>query len=478
MTQHRAETAVMDRAPASEWRGTLARLAWKLDSPAGLTAMFTLALVLRLVIVPNTGFYGDLGLFKEWAIRLAQVGPHHFYVGGQLQDYPPGYLYLLWLTGKLFASPGYLALKLPAILADLVLAGLAGTFAARIAPAGLPRRWPVRTLVTASVLFNPAIFGVSAVWGQVDSVPAAFVLGSLLLLFTGRRSLSRDIAALLLFAVAFTIKPQTAFVLPVLLYALWRRYLYGRPRPEWLAGSLQIAAVGVPSLVLWASSGLAFGLGPLDLVRFDRHSTTLYPVTSANAFNIWGAAGFWRNDSSGDHVLRVAGIPALYVGTTLFLASLVLLLLWAHRSLARGADGARVLTVAAAALSLLAFLTLTRMHERYMFLALVCFAPLVVSRGVRWWYAALSGLFVVNLWLPYGSQWSSATPLKPEPLFDWVFGTATDTWQKTAWSLAVTGVGLIVVGAGLRWAGQRSVAEGAPDALPVTRSPAAGRSPA
>lgn len=454
MTDHRADSAVIaDREPASSADGRLVeRLAWKLDSGAGLVAMFTVALVLRLAIVPHTGFYGDLGLFKQWAIRLYDVGPRHFYAHGELQDYPPGYLYVLWLTGTLFASPGYLVLKLPAIVSDLGLAWIAGTFAARLAPERMTRRWPVRTLVAAAVLFNPAFFGVSAIWGQVDSVPDLFVLSSLLLLLTGDRSVPRDAGALLLFGIALSIKPQVAFVLPAILYALYRRYLHGRARDELLAGVLRIAAVGAPGLVLWAVSGLPFGLGPIELIRFDRHSTSIYPVTSANAFNIWGAVAFWRNDSSGANVVRVAGVPALHVATVIFLVGLAFVLWRVHRSLNRGADEARVIATSAAVVSLIGFLTLTRMHERYMFLALVCLTPLVVNRGLRPWYAALCLLFVVNLWLPYGSQWSWSTPLHPEPLFNWVFGTATDAWQRRAWSLAVVAVGLATAFVTLRWA--------------------------
>ncbi|HEX6679600.1 MAG TPA: hypothetical protein VF063_03035 [Gaiellaceae bacterium] len=460
MTEHRAESAVIaDRDQASSAGGRLVeQLAWKLDSGAGLVAMFTVALVLRVAIVPHTGFYGDLGLFKEWAIRLYDVGPRHFYVHGELQDYPPGYLYVLWLTGNLFASPGYLVLKLPAVVADLGLAWIAGTFAARLAPERMSIRWPVRTLVAAAVLFNPAFFGVSAIWGQVDSVPDLFVLSSLLLLLTGERSVTRDVGALLLFGVGLAIKPQVAFVLPAILYALYRRYVHGRPRDELLAGALRIAAVGAPALVLWAVSGLPFGLGPIELLRFDRHSTSIYPVTSANAFNIWGAVAFWRNDSSGGNIVKVAGVPALYVGTILFLVALAFVLWRLHRSLNRGADEARAVATAAAVVSLIGFLTLTRMHERYMFLALVCLTPLVVNRALRPWYAALSLLFVVNLWLPYGSQWSWSTPLHPEPLFNWVFGTATDAWQRRAWSLAVVVVGLASAFVGLRWA-ERPVRE-------------------
>ena len=53
----------------------------------------------------------------------------------------------------------------------------------------------MRALVAAAVLFNPAVIALSAVWGQVDSVPAMFVLWSLLLLFTGPPSLPRELAA-------------------------------------------------------------------------------------------------------------------------------------------------------------------------------------------------------------------------------------------------------------------------------------------
>jgi hypothetical protein len=67
--------------------------------------------------------------------------------------------------------------------------------------------------------------------------------------------------------------------------------------------------------------------------------------------------------------LRIAGVPSLYVGTIIFLVALALVLWRVHRALNRGADEARVIATAAAVVSLIGFLTLTPMHERYMFLA-------------------------------------------------------------------------------------------------------------
>jgi hypothetical protein len=116
---------------------------------------------------------------------------------------------------------------------------------------------------------------------------------------------------------------------------------------------------------------------------------------------------------------------------------------------------ARALLVAAACSSLLAYTLLTRMHERYMFLSLAVLAPLVFERRLRLALAALSALFVLNLWWPYAyfnAQWQ-VEDLRVQPLFDWIYGAdfATDTWQKKLWSLAVVAITLVLVWRGLHW---------------------------
>jgi hypothetical protein len=227
----------------------------------------------------------------------------------------------------------------------------------------------------------------------------------------------------------------------------------------------------VVALDVWSLSGIPFGLGPAKLYRFYSHSASVYPVTSANAFNLWGVVGFWRNDSTGNHVLTIAGVSALHVGMLAFIVGVVLVLWRLHRALEQGADQARALTVAAATVSLLAFVLLTRMHERYMFLSLACLAPLVVLRPIRLVYAGLSGLFVLNLWYPYAyfnSQWK-VQDLRFDPLFDWVLGGfATDTWQKKLWSLAITGIALLLAWRGLSWA---KAAEPATERAPADAVP-------
>jgi Gpi18-like mannosyltransferase len=436
------------------------RLLWLLDTPVGLTAMFAVGLIVRVALAPHLSFYGDVHLFQGWTKTLSQVGTHKFYAQAGFADYPPGYLYVLWLTGKISATPSFLLLKLPAIAADLGLAWIVGTLAERLAPDSLRQRLPVRALVAGfAVLFNPAIIALSAVWGQVDAVPAMLVLWALLLLYTGPQSLRREIAALLIFAMAITMKPQEGFVLPVMLYALYRRYLHRQALSAALDGALSIAISSALSLGLWAVSGLAFGLGPAGLVHFYSKSASVYPYTSANAFNLWGVVGFWRPDKAlvpgnGTAVWKLAGIPALYLGWLLFIAGTVLVLWQAHRAIERGAHEARTYMVASTAVSLLSYVVLTRMHERYMFLSLACLAPLIFVRYMRWSFVALSLLYVLNLWwvFAYFNLGWGVQAFHYQPVFDWLFGgLGTDSWQRKVLSLAVTATGLTVVALGVRW---------------------------
>jgi len=455
---------------SSSQRESVRELVWRLDTPWGLLAMFSAALLLRMLLAPHFGFVIDLNFFKTWARELHEVGPHRLYSTDHTVDYPPGYLYILWLIGSISSAPGYLLLKLPAILADLGLAWIAGRFAERLAPGSLKERIPVRAVVAAAVLFNPAVLGLSAGWGQVDSVPVLFVLSSLLLLFTGAASLRRDLLAFLLFGIAFSTKPQACLVFPVMAYALYRRYLHHRPRPERIDGALSIVLVGTLAAAVWVISGLAFGLNPGDLVRFYRHSAAVQPVTSANAFNFWGAIAFWRHDASGGNVLRIAGVPAIDVAVLLFAAATAWLLWQVHRAIERGVDQARVLIVGAATESLLGYTFLTRMHERYLFLTLACLAPVLFVRQVRFIYAALSGLFLLDLWYAYAdfNIRVNAQTLRLEPWFDWLYGGfATDPWQKKVLSCAVVGTALFAAWRGMRWLEDLEPAAAAPASAPM-----------
>jgi Gpi18-like mannosyltransferase len=421
--------------------------------------MFAIALLLRIAIAPYFGFFIDLRFFRTWSAELGSVGMRAIYATDPNVDYPPAFLYVLWTIGKLSNSPGYLFLKLPSIIADLGLAWIAGTMAARVAPRSMQERMAVRSLAMAAVLFNPAVFALSAGWGQVDSIPTFLFLASILLVFTESASLRSDIGAAILFTIAFAMKPQACLGFPVIVYALYRRYLHNKPREELLRGSLTILLLVAIGVAVGVLSGLPFGLGPSGLFHAYQHAARVHTVTSANAFNFWGLLAFWRNDSvpngivSGG-VMTFAGLHAVNFGLLSFAIATTAILWQLHRALNRGVEQSRALLVASAALSLLGFTFLTRMHERYLFAALVSFAPFVFMRPLRRTYVALSILFLLNLWYPYAAfnERVGAPALRAQPWFDWIYGDyITNSWQKKALSLVVVIIALVVAWRWVWW---------------------------
>ena len=87
--------------------GTLDSLR-RLDTATVLTTILVLGLALRVFIaafyMPLSGLANDIGAFNAWGQRLASVGPAEFYAPDYFADYPPGYLYVLWLLGEIGAA--------------------------------------------------------------------------------------------------------------------------------------------------------------------------------------------------------------------------------------------------------------------------------------------------------------------------------------------------------------------------------------
>ena len=73
------------------------------DAVTTLVLIIIAGMLLRVlvggVLLPLSGFRIDVGDFTAWAQRLGQAGPGEFYDPNYFSDYPPGYLYILWLLG-------------------------------------------------------------------------------------------------------------------------------------------------------------------------------------------------------------------------------------------------------------------------------------------------------------------------------------------------------------------------------------------
>ena len=85
-----------------------------------IAGLIVVGVLIRLLVLRSPGFPSDVATFQAWAERLASIGPGRFYEPGYFSDYPPGYLYVLWLFGALLDGELLrLAVKAASIPADV-----------------------------------------------------------------------------------------------------------------------------------------------------------------------------------------------------------------------------------------------------------------------------------------------------------------------------------------------------------------------
>lgn len=353
------------------------------------------ALALRLLFITAEGFRNDVQSFEAWTLTLAQHPMSQFYAKTGFADYPPGYFYILWLVGRLYAPfaqgdahNGYailkIAVKLPAIIMDFAVAGLLYVLVRRFACA----RWA--TLAAGAYLLNPATIFISSYWGQVDSVASAFVLLAILLVLwaerAGRNAPYVIAAGWFALAYAVLIKPQGA-ILGLLLLA----FPFATGDPQVRRRRLLGTGLGlVGALVLAVAAALPFepAAGPVRALvwLFERYrfGADVYPYNSVNAFNLYAVfRPFWQPDGAPIQIgSLVLGSTAVW-GIVLVLAAAALVV---ARYLQLRTDAAFL--EAAMLLAFAFFILATRMHERYVFNAFVLLIALI-GLARRFLYAAI-----------------------------------------------------------------------------------------
>jgi len=389
--------------------------------------------------LPISGFSTDVGDFTIWAQRMAADGPATFYQKGGLADYPPGYMYVLWLLGEIgsWLKPYTFniditrgLIKVPAILADGAVAWYLFAFCRRYGSRWLGGWSGERLGLVAAVifLFNPGTIFDSAVWGQVDSVGTLALLATIFLLARGWTE-----AAAVGAVVALLMKFQFAFLIPVVAVVGLKRHLFGRSSDPEHADRrdplrvLTSLAAGLGSLVLlllpfdmavWSPGNPAH-----SLIDKFLEATDTYTGLSINGFNLW------RNPWSGlgDTLWRGCDAPilpgcpspqgvAFQIGTTPVSWQLVGTILFALAALAAllqvaRKDDPRGLVVGSLTLAVAFFALPTRVHERYLFPALALAAPMV-ARSSRWavFYGVLTLSFFANIYWVYTADWAFAAP--------------------------------------------------------------------
>ena len=340
-----------------------------------LLAIFAGAFIVRLLLYNTGTFFIDVNSFIAWSNTLVKEGLRGFYPR-VWSDYLPGYLYILWVLGKVrdFVPFNELLLfKLPAMLADLATGWLIFSIVKKLKSEKLG-------LVSAAFyVFNPAILVNSTLWGQVDSFTALFLVLSIYLIKT--------YPALSLLALSFgtLVKPQVALAAPVIFFIMVKNKWKIKEIVAYLLAALAVFVIGF----------LPFYPGEQGFFPFiiERISITLnqYPFGSVNAFNFWGLWGFWKPDGLGLFSPKILGL--ILFGLVSALATVKL---WKRKN-------SKYLL--AAILVAANFLFFTRMHERHL---LPVFAPLAIAASISpvFWisYLGFSSTYVLNLYYAFEQQ--------------------------------------------------------------------------
>jgi len=383
-----------------------------------LWLMVALAVRLLCMSFPNA-FAIDMNSFKGWSMILLEQGADKFY-SATWCDYPPGYMYVLWLTGWIyrlfdphlqFTNGNLLTalIKLTPALADILASYLIYLILKPQTSPEIARRGAI------TYAFNPVLIFLSGVWGQVDGVAVGLMLFTTWLLEQNRFILSGIMGSL-----TVIVKPQGLFLAPTFLFSQWTKRRWW----QWLiavllsAGSVWLAIL--PFYWTKISDRHSFILWLLDPWRFLYQQFlsggNTYPYASVNAFNLW-IAGNWQSDTLWKFVA---------------LGLLIMLLVWVAIWLYRYPQG---MFLATAIVLLGIFVLATRMHERYIVYALPF---LVISAStqpqLRPIYQGISLTAGVNLLYAY-------VQYNLEPVWH---SLPHSLWQAVAIFTAIANLGLLL----------------------------------
>ena len=390
-----------------------------------IAATIVLALLVRFVFINQVS--GDYRTFvSPWYDQLKTGG--FSALGADFSNYNPPYLYVLAAVTYL-PLPKIIAIKGISMVFDLLLA----MFAALIVRDRFPR--PALPLLTfAVVLFAPTVVVNSAVWGQCDSIYAAFCLGSLYFLIK-----RRPWWACVFFALGLSFKLQAIFFLPVLLIVM----VVNRQRRAALLALLAVPAV------------FALMLVPAALAGRDVSSLlSIYPnQISGGGTGQAGAGGFGGGAGGGGAAVGGVGqrgqgtgaaadsltlnAPTFYQWITsgsssawkylgpaaaAVLVAVVGLVAWLRR---RPLCAAHIVILATAVVLAVPFL-LPEMHERYFYLADVLTVVMAVYVRRFWPVAVVVSLCSLLSYAPF--LWNSTPVALPLVAFGEFLAVIATVW--------------------------------------------------
>ncbi|HWR18935.1 MAG TPA: phospholipid carrier-dependent glycosyltransferase [Clostridia bacterium] len=302
-------------------------------------------------------FFGhptDIACFMSWSNSMVEYGPSGFYELAGFADYPPGYMYILWLMGLIarlfnlsYGSAGFaLLVKLPSIVADLAAAYIVYKLA--------KKRFTLKTslLLAALVAFNPTMAFVSGAWGQIDQLLALGLLAVIWLFLE-----KKIVLAGLVYGLVILLKPQALMAGPLIAVAY---FAYLKDFGFKNIVKVITAVLGALAVIVLFALPFTGNQEPFWLLDKYFSTATSYPYASVEAFNLFALfGGNWKSVESIFLFFSYGTWGTIFILVSVVFAS-VLYLKGRKRE-------PHALTLSAAFLIAALFTLGQYMHERYLF---------------------------------------------------------------------------------------------------------------
>ena len=246
-----------------------------------LFSVLAAAFAVRVMLAfRNEAYWFDVGCFKDWADLTFEPGIKEMYHMDTFLDYPPGYIYILYLIkriGMIFSidktSIAYTALiKMPAILADIFTA----IFVYKITKNNIGEKWAL--FASSAIALCPVLIFNSAVWGQIDSYYTLLLVISMYMLLK-----NNVVAAAFFYALTLLTKPQALLFGPVFLFWVIEK-------KDWKIFFKAVSTGLITMVVL--SLPFSKGLDITWLPKLYMSTMNGYKYMTLNAFNFYGLLGF------------------------------------------------------------------------------------------------------------------------------------------------------------------------------------------
>jgi Gpi18-like mannosyltransferase len=310
-------------------------------------------------------------------------------------DYFPAYLTILALISYLPSGPsitayatGYSAsyfqydiyyVKTISIIFDLAMAF--GVM--MIAKHFEPKKKAFQLISYSMILIMPTIFSNSAVWGQLDSSYACFLVWTIYFLLEKKPTKS-----MIFYGLAFAFKLQSIFLLPLFAY-LW---LFKQFKLRYLFIALgTMVATYIPCWIMGASF-----LAPFEHIfaQFGEYPNLNYSSGSIFVF----FEDIWNTSASADAIHKLLSTMGIFLTI-----SGVLIVLAALYKYHIEPDSISIVGVAALFCLLCPYL-MPHMHERYFFAADVTILVYILMSHKKYYLIVLSQLssLICISWFLYG----------------------------------------------------------------------------